>query len=666
MSFNRRVLVILLVVVVMLAACAPSDQTLEEDVSVFDLEKLLVDVFAPQPGEKVLVIVDLPGEEIKDTGMWADRREMAKEWHAAFQQLEDSLKINVLPLLFYAATGAHNGPLPEKGTMDGKEVRFDELFTDANIIVALTEFSATAPLVEATKKFSDLRVASMPMVSRGMEQTALAADYAAVAQNCHILWERLNRAVGAEVVFSTGHEFYFDLRNRHAEIDDGRLHADKEGARVINLPSGEAYMAPYEGELDGQPSETAGMLPVMFDGELVVGRVVANLIVEVIGDGPQAEEARKTLALDYALRNVAELGLGCNDKAVVTGNVLEDEKVYGMHWAFGRSEHIGGTVGPQDFSDPSLVMHRDFVYPRGGSIEIASLVLNYEDGEREEILREGYYTVFGGIPLSQKFINALDSVLLIWLLLAAGSLSILAWDMEYTTQASRVIKAGWALVTLIFGPIGLLVYNAAFRVPRRSSKAEADAKISTHALTSSMYSAAGYTVAILQMIGTLIFLQVDPEIFTVMILLYAQMFLISLLVWRAPYWRATRMSSYGEAVRKTVLAEIISVNLAFVGMIFAIVYMQSEWFPGELDGSDPLFIVMMLIAAGVGVLVVYPVNLWMGRRGVLLWPESPVKGEAGAEGDAEFSLSLRNAWGALLISIGVLAGWLTWIIANAS
>jgi hypothetical protein len=132
----------------------------------------------------------------------------------------------------------------------------------------------------------------------------------------------------------------------------------------------------------------------MIGDELVLGRVQENRIVEVIGDSPEAAEARDHLALDEALRNVAELGLGCNDKAVVTGNVLEDEKVMGMHWAFGRSDHLGGAIGPDDFSDPRLVEHRDWVYPKGGVIEVASLVLEYEDGTTEEVIIDGEYTVF--------------------------------------------------------------------------------------------------------------------------------------------------------------------------------------------------------------------------------------------------------------------------------
>src|SRR5206468_11476204 len=43
--------------------------------------------------------------------------------------------------------------------------------------------------------------------------------------------------------------------------------------------------------------------------------------------------------------NLAELGVGTNEKATLTGNVLEDEKILGtIHVAFGASAGIGGTV----------------------------------------------------------------------------------------------------------------------------------------------------------------------------------------------------------------------------------------------------------------------------------------------------------------------------------
>jgi hypothetical protein len=43
--------------------------------------------------------------------------------------------------------------------------------------------------------------------------------------------------------------------------------------------------------------------------------------------------------------NLAELGVGTNDRAQLTGNILEDEKILGtIHVAFGASAGIGGTV----------------------------------------------------------------------------------------------------------------------------------------------------------------------------------------------------------------------------------------------------------------------------------------------------------------------------------
>jgi leucyl aminopeptidase (aminopeptidase T) len=43
---------------------------------------------------------------------------------------------------------------------------------------------------------------------------------------------------------------------------------------------------------------------------------------------------------------------------VISGNVLEDEKVMGVHLAAGISEHIGGAVGVDDFEDPAIVCTR--------------------------------------------------------------------------------------------------------------------------------------------------------------------------------------------------------------------------------------------------------------------------------------------------------------------
>ena len=101
------------------------------------------------------------------------------------------------------------------------------------------------------------------------------------------------------------------------------------------------------GELEGEqlavPSLTAGTIPVRFGRDLVLFQVAGNRITKVDGNCEDARRLRVFFAADPARCNIAEVGFGCNRWAQVTGNVLEDEKA-GFHWAYGRSDHLGGTV----------------------------------------------------------------------------------------------------------------------------------------------------------------------------------------------------------------------------------------------------------------------------------------------------------------------------------
>ncbi len=354
----------------------------------FDLHKLIRDVFAPQPDERVLILLDTPHDTMADNPDWQERRSMANEWRAAFE----TFPVTVHPLLSFPATGAHNADLPTEGRMGNQTVSVSDTIADSNIVAAMTEFSATAPLAAMARQRDNLRIASMPRVLRRMEQSALAADYREVARKTHILAERLTRAETAQVTFSTGHGVAFDLRYRRGHADDGLCHPGKKFP-VINLPSGEAFIVPYEGERDGEPSRTQGEIPMAGKGQPFVLKIEQNRIVEVTGDTEQAKRMRVFFESDAARGNLAELGLGCNDRAMVLGNVLEDEKA-GMHWAYGRSEHLGGTVGPKAFTKPEHVVHRDVVYAPGSEIGISSIRLTYPAGGEEEIMRDGEYTVF--------------------------------------------------------------------------------------------------------------------------------------------------------------------------------------------------------------------------------------------------------------------------------
>lgn len=355
-----------------------------------DVKKLLIDVFDPQPGETVTFVVDEPHGDVQDHDAWAARRQMAERWRQAMTELGAERGFSVEPLVRYPATGANNADFPKRGHRDDHEIDLTEQLAASTLVVAMTEFSATAPLAHIADEHEDFRAASMPGVQERMESTALAADYSRVAERCRAIHEAIEGAVMCDVTFSTGHRCFFDLRHRQAEMDDGFLPRGKDGDRIINLPSGETYIVPYEGEYEGVPSWTAGTIPVVEDDELVLFHVVANTVVVVEGEGPAADRYAAFFDHDPARANIAEVAFGVNDRAQVTGEVLEDEKA-GFHWAFGRSDHLGGVVGVDDFELPSNVIHQDIVYAAGNPIQAERVVLVHPDGRQVVVIDDAEF-----------------------------------------------------------------------------------------------------------------------------------------------------------------------------------------------------------------------------------------------------------------------------------
>ena len=152
----------------------------------------------------------------------------------------------------------------------------------------------------------------------------------------------------------------------------------------INFPSGEACITAYEATSDEiekfGKSKTKGIWPAIYDGELVKYVVENNKIVDILGEGKKADEKRAFFNEKDTRRNLAELGVGCNPEAIVTGNVLEDEKVGGLHLAYGMSAHLGGKIK----SD----VHQDICYPKDAPIQAKTLTLINEDGSKIEIIKD--------------------------------------------------------------------------------------------------------------------------------------------------------------------------------------------------------------------------------------------------------------------------------------
>ena len=226
-------------------------------------------------------------------------------------------------------------PDASRGTEPPAPVAAAFAATDVFIAPCLPSLSHTSARKRACE--GGARGATMPGVTTDLLARLMSVDFDAMSARCHAVARLLSEADEAHLTCERGSDMHFDLRGRAAIADDGDLSAP--GA-FGNLPCGEGFASP----LDGAGTIAASSLPdgladpplllTVRDGRLhgADGAAGAAFLDHLDAHGPLG-------------RNLAELGVGTNDRATLTGFTLEDEKILGTaHIAFGASAGIGGTV----------------------------------------------------------------------------------------------------------------------------------------------------------------------------------------------------------------------------------------------------------------------------------------------------------------------------------
>ena len=218
---------------------------------------------------------------------------------------------------------------------------------ECDVFIAPTSRSLSHTSARKRATDAGARGATMPGVTEDMLGRVMAVDFDTMATRSKAVAAVLEAGTRAHVTCPRGSDLRLALDGRAGISDDGRLTA--KGA-FGNLPCGEGFVAPASGEGAVVASSFARLGISVEPATLTVaeGRIVAA----DGGLGPQFIEL--LLAHGELGTNLAELGVGTNDRARLTGNVLEDEKILGtVHVAFGASAGIGGTV--------SVPIHLDVV-----------------------------------------------------------------------------------------------------------------------------------------------------------------------------------------------------------------------------------------------------------------------------------------------------------------
>jgi len=211
----------------------------------------------------------------------------------------------------------------------------------ADVVLAPTIQSLSHTDARRVASEAGVRIGSLPGVTEEMLGRLMTSDLDELRRRSWALGIAMNRASEARITCPHGSDLRIDLEGRAATVDAGEL-----GSRGAfgNLPCGEGFIAPViegtEGVLvvDGSIAEV-GLLDTPTALTVREGRLVE-------ATGPDGSRLLELLtAHGEEATSVAELGIGTNEEAELTGNILEDEKILGTcHVAFGASAAIGGTV----------------------------------------------------------------------------------------------------------------------------------------------------------------------------------------------------------------------------------------------------------------------------------------------------------------------------------
>jgi leucyl aminopeptidase (aminopeptidase T) len=211
---------------------------------------------------------------------------------------------------------------------------------EATAMALVTRYSLSHTNARLTATRNGARVASMPDVTEDMFRRTIPIDYDHLETLGRSLASQLTGAEVCQITAPAGTDVELSLRGREGRSDDG----DLAGAGAFgNMPAGEAYIAPDEhgghGTIVFDASvASSGLLDQPITVHFEAGRAVR------IEGGLEADTLAATLdSGGPAGRVIAELGIGTNPGATITGRILEDEKVEGtIHIAFGTNTGIGG------------------------------------------------------------------------------------------------------------------------------------------------------------------------------------------------------------------------------------------------------------------------------------------------------------------------------------
>jgi aminopeptidase len=241
-----------------------------------------------------------------------------------------------------------------------------------NAVIALSYFSTShTRFRDLLNRVCGTRYASMPLFDEEMLKGAMRVDWKKMSKRTRQIAAAVDKCENIEITASNGTSITFSRKDRPVMTDNGLI--TKPGS-FSNLPAGEVYLAPLEGTAYG--SLVLEWSPTRKLKHPIMLTVEKGLVRKVEGKEEYVDYLNKKLSEKEENRNIAELGIGTNDRASRPDNILESEKIFGtIHIALGDNSSFGGRVSTQ--------FHQDFVFFK------PTVTLIYKSSYRKLLMKNG-------------------------------------------------------------------------------------------------------------------------------------------------------------------------------------------------------------------------------------------------------------------------------------
>ncbi|AEC51405.1 hypothetical protein PNA2_0488 [Pyrococcus sp. NA2] len=296
-------------------------------------------------GESVVVITDEPERRI-GYHLWMKAKELNAE----------AIYIEITPRKMH-------GEEPPKPVAEAMKA--------ADVVIAPTSKSITHTLAKKEACERGVRVATLPGITEEIFIRTLNANYDEIVELTNRIADVLDRGSTVQIITPLGTNLEFSIEGRKARRSTGVY---RNPGECGNLPGAEAYIAPVERTGNGIAVIDGSMAGIGMLKE-PIKLVIREGFVEKVEGGDEARRLEEILSrYGREARNLAEFGIGTNPKARISGNILEDEKVFGtVHIALGSNYDFGGRVKAPIHLDgiirsPTVLIDGEYLFRDGNLV----------------------------------------------------------------------------------------------------------------------------------------------------------------------------------------------------------------------------------------------------------------------------------------------------------